>query len=120
MQTLIRFCAATLAYVLIAYAASATANPDTHIQALVSTQERAARLHVADTLKVMSLNLAHGRKDSINQFLVSGEQTRQNLDDIAEVLKQRDIDVLAVQEADAPSRWSGGFDHVAELSRQSV
>jgi hypothetical protein len=55
------------------------------------------------SIKVMTLNLAHGRKDSINQWLVSSEQIRDNLDAIADYLKQADLDLVALQEADGPS-----------------
>ena len=118
IRMLIKLSTTVLSGILVLHAAYAAANPDAQLPAFA--QEHTAQVHVADTLNVMSLNLAHGRKDSINQFLVSEEQTRQNLHDIAEVLEQRDIDVLALQEADAPSRWSGGFDHLAELSMQTA
>jgi endonuclease/exonuclease/phosphatase family metal-dependent hydrolase len=55
----------------------------------------------------------------LNQVLVSEEQTRKNLDEIAQYLKDSNADVVALQEADAPSRWSGGFDHVAYLAEQA-
>ena len=67
-------------------------------------------------LRVATLNLAHGRKDSFNQMFVSEDSHKENLDDIAEVLSQHKPHVVALQEADAESRWSGGFDHVAHLA----
>ena len=70
-------------------------------------------------LKVMTLNLAHGRKDGINQFFMSKATIRHNLEEIAAFLDQRGADVVALQEADAPSFWSGSFDHVALLSAQA-
>ena len=70
-------------------------------------------------LKVMTLNLAHGRKDGINQFFKSAATIRHNLEEIAAFLDQRGADVIALQEADAPSFWSGSFDHVALLSGQA-
>jgi endonuclease/exonuclease/phosphatase family metal-dependent hydrolase len=39
-----------------------------------------------------------------------------NLDAVAAVIKRERPDVLAVQEADAPSTWSGSFDHVQRLA----
>jgi len=57
-----------------------------------------------DTLKVMSLNIAHGRKDGMNQLLLSGTTIRNNLEDIAAVLVQSGADIVALQEADVPSR----------------
>jgi len=71
------------------------------------------------TLKVMTLNLAHGRKDGVNQFFKSEAAIRQNLEEIAAFLDKRGADVVALQEADAPSFWSGSFDHVAMLSEQA-
>ena len=73
----------------------------------------------SQVLRAVTINLAHGRRDSLNQLLVSEEQTRENLDDIAQYLKETKADVVALQEADKPSRWSGGFDHVAYLAEQA-
>jgi endonuclease/exonuclease/phosphatase family metal-dependent hydrolase len=70
----------------------------------------------AETLKVLSLNIAHGRKDGINQLFLSSSTIRNNLDGIATVLGHSGADIVALQEADAASRWSGSFDHVAVLA----
>jgi len=67
-------------------------------------------------IRVATLNLAHGRKDSINQLFVWGNTFKENLDDIADVLSLHKPHVVALQEADAVSRWSGSFDHVAYLA----
>jgi endonuclease/exonuclease/phosphatase family metal-dependent hydrolase len=75
----------------------------------------AARTVIGETLTLLTLNASHGRKSAWNQMLVSTERTYENLDRIAEVLEETAADVVALQEADAPSRWSGKFDHVAYL-----
>ena len=67
-------------------------------------------------LRVATLNLAHGRKDSFNQLFVGEDTHKENLNDIADVLIQHKPHVVALQEADAVSRWSGSFDHVAYLA----
>ena len=67
-------------------------------------------------LRVATLNLAHGRKDSLNQMLLWTSTIKQNLDDVAEVLTQHNPHVVALQEADAASFWSGSFDHVEYLA----
>ncbi|MFV9614890.1 MAG: endonuclease/exonuclease/phosphatase family protein [Gammaproteobacteria bacterium] len=67
-------------------------------------------------LRVATLNLAHGRKDSFNQLFVGEDTHKENLNDIADVLIQHKPHVVALQEADAASRWSGSFDHVAYLA----
>ena len=73
----------------------------------------------AERLKVMSLNIAHGRKDGINQLFLSGATIRKNLDEIAAVLDHSGAAIVALQEADAPSLWSGNFDHIALLAEQA-
>lgn len=71
------------------------------------------------TLKVITLNLAHGRKDGLNQLFISEATIRNNLGEIAAFLDKAGADVVALQEADAPSLWSGSFDHVALLAEQA-
>jgi endonuclease/exonuclease/phosphatase family metal-dependent hydrolase len=71
------------------------------------------------TLKVMTLNLAHGRKDGLNQLFRSAGAIHNNLEEIAVFLENAAADVVALQEADAPSFWSGSFDHVALLAGQA-
>lgn len=70
-------------------------------------------------LRVATLNLAHGRKDSINQMLNGASTIRNNLDDIADVLTRQKPHVVALQEADASSQWSGRFDHIAYIASQA-
>jgi endonuclease/exonuclease/phosphatase family metal-dependent hydrolase len=70
-------------------------------------------------LSVLTINMAHGRKDSLNQMLQKTSATRRNLEDIAEFLDNSGADLIALQEADFPSRWSGKFDHVDFVSENS-
>lgn len=69
----------------------------------------------ADVLRLLTLNASHGRKTAWNQMLVSKKRTYENLDLIASMLNESNADIVALQEADAPSRWSGKFDHVDYL-----
>jgi endonuclease/exonuclease/phosphatase family metal-dependent hydrolase len=71
------------------------------------------------TLKVMTLNVAHGRKDGFNQLFQSEQRIRSNLAEVAAILKLTGADIVALQEADGPSRWSGNFDHVALLAQKA-
>ena len=80
-----------------------------HAVALVPTPAR-------EHLKVMTLNVAHGRRDGFHQALLDDAQIRANLDRIAEVARREAPDVLALQEVDGPSSWSGDFGHVAYLA----
>jgi len=86
-----------------------------------STVDKSTMKHLVDklTIKILSLNLAHGRKDSFSQFQVNEAETRENLLEIAEFLKRENADIVSLQEADKPSRWSGNFDHVEFLAREA-
>jgi len=70
-------------------------------------------------LSVLTLNMAHGRKDAFNQMLQKTSTTQRNLTEIADFLGQSGADLIALQEADSPSRWSGKFNHVDFVSEKS-
>jgi endonuclease/exonuclease/phosphatase family metal-dependent hydrolase len=70
-------------------------------------------------LKIMTLNLAHGRKDGFHQVLQRKATIESNLKDIATVLQREQPAVVAFQEADGPSWWSGNFNHVHYLADQA-
>lgn len=70
-------------------------------------------------LKILTLNVAHGRKDALNQLFIKTETIQKNLAEIAEILKKENADVVALQEADGPSGWSGNFDHVEVIAKQA-
>jgi len=67
-------------------------------------------------LRIMTLNIAHGRGDSFHQLLQRSVTTVANLDVIASLLKDSGADVVALQEADGPSFWSGNFSHIDYLA----
>ena len=72
------------------------------------------------TLKILTLNVAHGRADGQHQAFLSTKTIRNNLDQIAEVLVREAPDVVALQEADGPAIWSGNFDHVDYLANNGM
>lgn len=72
---------------------------------------------LAAPIKLLTLNIAHGRRDGLNQALLRDETIRRNILDVAAVMKRVGADIVALQEADRPSRWSGNFDHVATLAQ---
>ncbi len=71
------------------------------------------------TLRVLTLNLAHGRGEGAHQIFLDDASIRANLDKTAAVLRSHAPDLVALQEADAPSFWSGGFHHVEYLGSES-
>lgn len=71
------------------------------------------------TVRLVTWNVAHGRAESFHQALLPRDAVERNLDRIAEVLRHERPDLVALQEADGPSAWSGNFDHVSLLARES-
>lgn len=69
-------------------------------------------------LTLVSLNLAHGRGTAFSQLLIGKDRFGENLKTVADALSPLKPDLLALQEADAASRWSGNFDHVSYLADQ--
>ena len=64
----------------------------------------------------MSLNVAHGRMLARQQIFVRRHKFPLNLSRVAAVFRREAADVVALQEADGPSFWSGGFHHVDRLA----
>ena len=70
-------------------------------------------------LTVMTLNLAHGRAEKSHQALLRKATIAKHLDAVADVLREVSPHVVALQEADGPSLWSGRFDHVARVAEKA-
>ncbi len=70
----------------------------------------------APKFRVVTLNLAHGRRLHPHQALLAPRSLARNLERVAACLRPLAADVVALQEADGPSSWSGNFDHVATLA----
>jgi hypothetical protein len=70
-------------------------------------------------LRVMTLNLAHGRGLAQHQSLLRRSQFGANLVASGQIIAREAPDVVALQEADGPSVWSGHFDHVQSLANYS-
>jgi len=70
-------------------------------------------------LRVCSLNIAHGRGRRFHQGLLHRRAIEQHLLEVSLVLRREQPDVVALQEADGPCLWSGGFDHVRFIAERS-
>lgn len=106
----------TVLALLFVAASNAVADESSGL-ANVKTYSTADRVIQSETITLLTLNMAHGRKDRLNQVFLSSDTIRKNLDNIADRLLQIDADVVALQEADGPSFWSGNFDHVGYLAK---
>lgn len=68
--------------------------------------------HTRSSVKLITLNAAHSRSMGLHQFLQSSDTAKEHLDDVAAMLERENADIVALQEVDGPSIWSGRFDHV--------
>ena len=66
-------------------------------------------------LRLVTFNIAHGRGLAPIQGLTSSRKLRLNLRRIADLLGRLRADVVALQEIDECSVWSGNFDHLDYL-----
>ncbi len=66
-------------------------------------------------LRLVTFNIAHGRGLNPLQALVSQRKLRLNLRRIARLLDKLAPDIVALQEIDERSRWTGNFDHLDYL-----
>ena len=73
----------------------------------------------SDRLRVLSLNMAHGRGDNFTQFLTSDAEIQRNLEQIATFLRRENADIVTLQEADADAWWSGNINQVEWLAREA-
>ncbi len=71
------------------------------------------------TLTVISMNIAHGRKDKFHQAFLGDEEIKSNVDHIVKMSNREKPFLVALQEADGPSSWSGKFNHVEYISDQT-
>jgi|GEM_PF-552558 len=72
-----------------------------------------------NTLTVMSMNIAHGRRDKFHQAFLEDEEIKDNVDHIVRMSNREKPFLVALQEADGPSSWSGKFNHVEYIANQT-
>lgn len=75
---------------------------------------------IAPSLRLATLNLAHGRALSVSQAALPPDKIRANIDACADAIARDDPDVIALQEADAASAWSGAFHHVDRIAERAA
>ncbi|MGH6631412.1 MAG: endonuclease/exonuclease/phosphatase family protein, partial [Burkholderiales bacterium] len=64
---------------------------------------------------MLTFNIAHARGLALHQHLRSEAKLRGQLQKIAQLIVRLGVDIVALQEIDEKSRWSGSFDHLAYL-----
>ncbi len=66
-------------------------------------------------VRILTLNIAHGRGLNPIQGLTSQRKLRLNLRKIARLIEGLKPDIVGLQEIDECSRWAGNFDHLEYL-----
>jgi endonuclease/exonuclease/phosphatase family metal-dependent hydrolase len=86
---------------------------------LLPEEKFVSEWHNNSVVKILTLNIAHGRKNGVSQIFQSKEKIKSNLDEIVSLLQRVSPDIVALQEADGPSVWSGNFSHVAYIAEKA-
>ncbi len=73
----------------------------------------------ANEVTVSTLNIAHGRGLRTHQALVKPEVIKDNLERIAALFWQEKSQIVAIQEADIKSFWTGNINQVRDLAERS-
>ena len=79
------------------------------------------QLHKKSIVRLMTLNLAHGSNNRFGlvPMFTSRRKIKHRLQQNALIIKRESPDVVAFQEADGPSWWSGRFHHVNYLAKHA-
>lgn len=73
----------------------------------------------SDILRVLTLNIAHGRGLSAYQGFVSTKGIRRSLKRVAHLLAKTNADIVALQEVDEDSHWNQGIHLLESLKTQT-
>lgn len=66
-------------------------------------------------IRLLTYNIAHARGLGLHQTLRTRARIRAQLLNIAHLIHRLEADIVAFQEIDENSRWTGSFDHLAYL-----
>lgn len=83
------------------------------------TIDAASPAVTTSSLRLITLNIAHGRGDSLNQIFLNRKAFDSNLEAISRTIRRARADIVALQEVDSASRWSGSFDHAGHIASQA-
>ena len=73
----------------------------------------------ANGIRLMTLNVSHGRAQSLFQIYQSEDKARSNLIGIARIISREQPLIVAFQEIDRNSFWNGHFDHGQFIADQA-
>ena len=82
--------------------------------------EELKQMPPGDSLRLLTLNIAHGRGLSPYQGFHSAKSIERNLKRIAHLLNKADADIVALQEVDEDSHWNKGIHLLNALQRATA
>lgn len=71
------------------------------------------------SLRILSANIGHGRTNATHQMMQSMPSIQNNLTAITKLAQSHHPNLIALQDADDHSFWSGSFNHVEELGTKN-
>lgn len=77
-------------------------------------------IRMGNTLKIMTLNIAHGRNDSPHQIFQSKEHIQKQLSAIADLVRKHQSTIVTLQETDNPTFWSNYIDQTASIAQDTA
>ena len=105
--------------VLGPYLWSRVASPGRRIRMRESSQIEAQK-HATGRIRVACYNIAHGRGLNVDNWTDDSEAERlARLDEIAELLREVDADVVALNEVDFACSWSHGVNQAEYLAEKA-
>lgn len=70
------------------------------------------------TLILLNMNIAHGRGNGRHQLLQSKDTIQKQIATIADIVKREKANIVALQEIDAPSWWSGEIAQLHTIAKR--
>lgn len=83
---------------------------------VVRVMSNAAATQEADTLRIMTWNIAHGRGTAESNWSQGAEPKVRRILEIARLIREQQADIVVLNEVDFSATWSGGFDQARAIA----
>jgi len=84
---------------------------------IVDNLDYSPSLESTNTLSLLTINMAHGRSNGRHQIWLSNDTIGENINNIGYLILREKPHIVALQEADDKSWWSGRFSHVKKVGQ---
>lgn len=118
-MTMVRLITRIAAVLAVSSCIAASRLPPAYSYSAATSDAQYKSVNLNNSIKVISLNVAHSRRMGFHQLFQSKKTAVKYLDDVVVMLNREDPDFVALQEVDGASYWSGRFDHVRYLANNA-